>query len=62
MQEDELWNLINPGMDETIKREDVISFIKTLTTFAVTINKRMLIIDEEDMKGVTESVAYLDDA
>lgn len=39
MQEDELWNLINPGMDETIKREDVISFIKTLTTFAVTINK-----------------------
>ena len=22
----------------------------------------MLIIDEEDMKGVTESVAYLDDA
>ena len=38
-QENELWNLINPSMDETIKREDVIHFVRTLTTFAVTINK-----------------------
>ena len=38
-REDELWNLINPTMEETIRKEDVSEFVQTLTTFAVTINK-----------------------
>ena len=38
-QQDELWNLINPSMQESITKSDVLEFMDTLITFAVTINK-----------------------
>ena len=38
-QHNELWNLINPTMAESISKADVMDFVKTLTTFAIDINK-----------------------
>jgi len=38
-QKNELWNLINPSMSESITKADVLDFVLTLTTFAVEINK-----------------------
>ena len=36
-------------MAETITKKEVMDFIETLTTFVVTINKKMLVIDEEEV-------------
>ena len=38
-QQNELWNLINPTMAESISKADVTEFVKTLTQFAININK-----------------------
>lgn len=43
----ELWNLINPTMAESISKSDVMDFVKTLTTFAIDINKSKYKITEK---------------
>jgi len=38
-QKTELWNLINPTMEESIGKPEIMAFLQTLTYFAVVINK-----------------------
>ena len=61
-QKDELWNLINPEMAQSISKADVMDFVQTLVTFAVNINKKVLVIDEEQVQYIVSAIAYLDQA
>ena len=49
-------------MAETITKKEVMDFIETLTTFVVTINKKMLVIDEEEVQHIQPSITYLEQA
>mmetsp|Transcript_7259 Transcript_7259/g.10195 ORF Transcript_7259/g.10195 Transcript_7259/m.10195 type:complete len:122 (-) Transcript_7259:469-834(-) len=61
-QQNELWNVINPEMAESITKATVMDFVQTLTTFAVEICKKLLVVDEEYVEYITPAIAYLDQA